>query len=72
MEYQKEQISLNDLANDDTVFRGTDLADVSKAFEATKPHQAIPDFEKYQSLAKYRIDLPKDPYKAEEPEDEIS
>ena len=68
-EYKKDQVSLNDLINDDRVFKGTDLVDVSKAYEATKPHQSIPDFDKMKSQTKFRIDMPKDPYKADESEE---
>jgi len=61
-ERRKENLDLDDIANGDGEFRGTDLADVAKAFKATKPHEAVPNFDHYQSLAKFRVDLPKDPY----------
>ena len=47
LEFKREQIDLDDVANDEAEFRGTDLADITKAFRATLPHEAIPDFDKY-------------------------
>lgn len=67
LETKKEQFNLSDLAGAEGEFRGTDLADVDKAFKATLPHEAVPDFTKYQSLAKFRVDLPPDPYGGDEP-----
>ena len=53
----KSHIDLDDLPEDGE-FRGTDLADLNKAFKANLPHLPVADFANYRSTAQYRVDLP--------------
>ena len=56
---QDSNADLMDVAEDGE-FKGVEHIDVDKAFKANLPHQPVADFSKYQSTAKYRVDLPKD------------
>ena len=71
---QKENVDLEDLMKEDKGFQGTDMGDVTKAYQATLPNggNATIDMSKMQSMAKFRVDLPypkgEKPEKAEEEE----
>jgi hypothetical protein len=47
----KSNIDLIDVAEDDGEFRGIDLQDMTKAFKANLPHEAVADFKNYRSIA---------------------
>lgn len=60
---KKEKLNLDlELLDQKGEFLGTDLADVEKAYKATKPHLNVVDFKHFQSQTQFRIDLPKSKY----------
>ena len=59
----KEKLNLDlEMLDKKGDYHGTDLADVEKAYLATKPHLNVVNFDHFQSLTKFRIDLPKSKY----------
>jgi len=57
----KENVDLAEVLEDGK-FAGTDCVDVLKAWKTNQAKEAVADFDHYQSIAKFRIDLPKEQY----------
>ena len=58
---RESNADLQDIAEDNGEFRGTDMIDINKAFKANLPHEQVADFKCYRSTAKFRVDLPPKP-----------
>ena len=53
-------LDLSEVMANPAEFKGTDLADISKAYKATLPREPVADFKAYASTFKYRVEIIKE------------